>query len=128
MSALYLPLKRWPKSLWRKLNRRVYDTQKPFHAFHEVGGGRLDNQMEVVGHEAKAMHLPKRFLATLSERGQKSLAIRVVLEKTLSMVTAIHEVVNRPGILDAQLASHCAEENAGGYETMSIKKCDIMFD
>ena len=52
------------------------------------------------------MHLPKGFLATLSECGQKSLAIGIVHEDAFAMVTAIHEVVNRPGILDAQLASH----------------------
>ena len=78
---------------------------------HQVGRGRLDNEVKVVGHKAKAMDLPKCFFAAFLQCGQKPFAVLVVIEDALSMVATIHEVVNRPRILDAQLARHGAEDN-----------------
>jgi hypothetical protein len=52
------------------------------------------------------MHLPNCLLATLLQCGKEALAILIVIEDALSMVATTHEVVNRPGILDAQLARH----------------------
>jgi hypothetical protein len=57
------------------------------------------------------MHLPKCFFAAFLQCRQKAFAVLVVIEDALSMVAPIYEVVNRPRILDAQLARHGAEDN-----------------
>ena len=53
-----------------------------------------------------AMHLPARLLADLFQSDQKEAPVVVVEENVLLMVTTIHDVVNRPGILNAELAGH----------------------
>ena len=42
----------------------------------------------------------------LAQRLDETLAIRVILEDRLAPVAAIHDVVNRAGILDSEFASH----------------------
>jgi hypothetical protein len=52
------------------------------------------------------MDLPKRLLASLSQRLQKTLLILVVFENGLPTVAAIHYVIYRTGILESELARH----------------------
>jgi len=60
----------------------------------------------MVGHQAKAVNLPDRLLAGLPQRGQKQLAIEVIVEDGFAAIAATHEVVNRARILDSHLARH----------------------
>jgi hypothetical protein len=46
--------------------------------------------------------------ARLGERFDEASPIRIIQEDQLASIAAIHEVVDRPGILDFQLARHGA--------------------
>ena len=52
------------------------------------------------------MNLPAGLLTRMSEREEELLAIQIVLEDGLAVIAAIHDVVNRSRIFDAQLTGH----------------------
>ena len=81
-------------------------SQEPFHAGDQVGLGRLDHQMKMIGHQAPGMDVPAGLLTGLVQGLQEEFAVPVVLEDGLAPVTAIHDVVYGAGILDAQLSGH----------------------
>jgi len=54
----------------------------------------------------RGVNLPGRLGARLAQRGDESLAIRVVLENRLTPVDAIHDVINCARLRDSQLAGH----------------------
>jgi hypothetical protein len=58
----------------------------------------LDNQMEMVGHQAKAVDLPIGFGAGLGQGGQEELRVAGVADDAFGMVTTVHSVVNCPWI------------------------------
>jgi hypothetical protein len=60
----------------------------------------------VVGHQAVAVNLPPGLLAPLGQSRKEPLPIIIIAKDPLLVVAAVHHVVNRPGVLDAQLASH----------------------
>ncbi len=62
----------------------------------------------MIRHEDVGMNLPARLGARLGERLDEAAAIRVVLADWFSPVAAIHDVINRAGILDSQLAGHAS--------------------
>jgi hypothetical protein len=80
--------------------------QKPFHPGDQIRLGRLDHQMKMIRHENVGVNLPVRLGASLGERLDKALAIRIINEDGLAPVAAIHHVVDRAFILDSQLAGH----------------------
>jgi hypothetical protein len=57
-------------------------------------------------HQALGMFLPLRLLASLAEGGEKFPAILAALENGLTLVATVHDVIHRPGILDARFARH----------------------
>jgi hypothetical protein len=83
--------------------------QKPFHARDQVGLRRLDHQMKMIRHQAIRMDLPPGFDTSLGQRLAEAVPIRVILEDRFAAITAIHDVVNRAGILHSELASHADE-------------------
>ena len=52
---------------------------------------------KLIAHQAVGVHLPLGLAASLAQRPQELLPIRVVPEDGLSLIPAIHYVVNRPG-------------------------------
>ena len=80
--------------------------QKPFHAGHEVGFGRFDDQMKVIGHQTIGVDLPIGFGTSLAEGVEEEEAIGVVAEDGFPSVTAVHDVVDRPFIFQAEFARH----------------------
>lgn len=80
--------------------------QKPLHAGPKIGLGRLDNQVQVVRHQAAGMDLPAGLGAGLARGVDEALAVLVVFEDGFAAVAAIHDVVKGPRVLDAQLARH----------------------
>ncbi len=50
------------------------------------------------------MNLPARFGASLAEGFDETLPIRLVVEDGFVTIAPIHDVINRAGILDSQLA------------------------
>jgi hypothetical protein len=63
-------------------------------------------QVEVIGHEAKGVDLPAGVLAGSLERRKETLAVGVVQEDALLVVAAVHDVVNRARVSNAQFPSH----------------------
>jgi hypothetical protein len=59
--------------------------------------------MEMIRHEDIGVNLPARLSASLAQRGDEALAIRIIHEDQFAPVTAIHDVINRASILDSQL-------------------------
>jgi hypothetical protein len=80
--------------------------QKPFHAGDQGGLRRFDDEMKMISHQAPRMNLPVGFGAGFGEGGQKTLSVRSVMENGFAPVSAIHDVVNGPGILNPQFAAH----------------------
>ena len=62
--------------------------------------------MKMIRHEDIGVNLPARLSASLAQRVDEALAIRIIDEDQFAPVTAIHDVINRPSILDSQLAGH----------------------
>jgi hypothetical protein len=52
--------------------------EEPFHARHQRGLGRLDDQMEVIGHQAVGMNLPFGLSGKGSVNGNDSAEKRFV--------------------------------------------------
>src|SRR5439155_7992323 len=63
-------------------------------------------KVEMVFHEARSMHLPACLLARLSQSFQKVLPIHIIDENLLASIISAHDMVNRAGIFNAQLAGH----------------------
>ncbi len=80
------------------------DTPKPFHPRHQVGLGRFDDQMEVIGHQTQCMHLPTGALTALPQDFNERLPIGIIMENRLAPVTPAHQMVKGTCILDAELA------------------------
>jgi hypothetical protein len=62
----------------------------------------------MIGHEHIGVNLPASFRATLRQRLDETLAVRVIVKNQLSPVTLVHDVINRARILHSQLASHAS--------------------
>ena len=82
------------------------NAQQPFHPFHQVAIRCFEDQVKVVRHQTEAVNLPGGLLASLRQRRQEQLAVVIVGEDCLLVVPAVHHVVDRPRVLDAQLPSH----------------------
>ena len=67
--------------------------------------------MEMIRHEDIGVNLPTRLSASLAQRVDEALAIRIIHEDQFAPVTAIHDVMNRTSILDSQLAGR----DGGGF-------------
>ena len=98
-----------PRELVAAVETTGVGPQQPFHAGHEVGLGGLDDQMKMIRHETIGMDLPTGLAAGLGEGVQKPLTIQVVAENKFATVTAVQDMVNRPGILNAKFACHAGQ-------------------
>jgi hypothetical protein len=68
--------------------------QQPFHPGDQIRLRRLDHQMEMIRHENVGVNLPARLRASLAQRLDEPLAIRVVLEDRLPPIPAIQDVIH----------------------------------
>ena len=75
--------------------------QQPFHPGNQIGLRRLDHNMEMIRHEDIGVNLPARLSASLAQRVDEALAIRIIHEDPFAPVTAIHDVINRADLLDS---------------------------
>ena len=75
-----------------------------FHPGDQIWLRRLDHPMKMIRHEDIGVNLPARLGASLAQRVDEALAIRIIHEDPFAPVTAIHDVINRASILDSQLA------------------------
>ena len=70
--------------------------QQPFHPGDQIWLRRLDHPMKMIRHEDIG--------ASLTQRVDEALSIRIIHEDQFAPVTAIHDVIIRASILDSQLA------------------------
>jgi hypothetical protein len=77
-----------------------------YNAGNQVRLRRPQDGVEMVAHRALGLHLPCRFLESSAEGAKEPLPVSVVAEYRLALVSAVHDVVHRPGILDAQFARY----------------------
>ncbi len=80
--------------------------QQPLHARHEVGLGRLDDQVKVVAHETIGVHLPTGLLTGLAQGLEEPVPVLIVVEDLLAAVATVHQVVDGSRILHSKLARH----------------------
>ena len=76
----------------------------------------------MIGHEHIGVNLPAGLRATLRQRPDETLPIRVIVKNQLPPVTAVQDVVNRARILHSQLASHAS--SLTGQQQLSITRTD----
>src|SRR5450756_385012 len=80
--------------------------EKPAHTGHQVGSGRLQDEVKMVAHETEGVDLPVSLGAGFGEGLEETLAIQVVVENRFPSIPTIHHMVDRAGIFDAQLPRH----------------------
>ena len=68
--------------------------QKPLHAGDQVGVGRLDHQVKMIGHQTIGMHLPGGLTTGFGQGLEEALSIFVVAEDGIAAVAAVHDVVH----------------------------------
>ena len=76
------------------------------HAAREIGLGRLDDQMVVVGHLAPDVTAPTEPLAHDGEDVEESAPVVVVEEDVVTRVAPRGEMIERAGKFDPQGPSH----------------------
>ena len=103
---LVTPAEQVPKHLVPPIESAGICPQEPFHATHQVGLRRLDDQVKMIAHQTPRVEKLSCFLAGFTEGLQKTVAAGVVLEDRLAPIASIHDVVDRPGVLNAQLSCH----------------------
>ena len=57
--------------------------------------------MKMIRHEDIGVNLPARLGASLAQRVDEALAIRIINENYFAPVTAIHDVINPASLLDS---------------------------
>jgi hypothetical protein len=62
--------------------------------------------VEVIAHEAIGVNEPIGLDAGLVECAEEQLVINIIAEYGFTAISSIHDVVDRSGVLDAQLTSH----------------------
>ena len=66
--------------------------------------------MEMIAHETIRMDLPAGLGAGFGERGEEAAVVEVVAEDGFAAVAAIHDVVDRAGVLPSQLAGRAGRQ------------------
>ena len=81
------------------------------HAAREIGLRRLNDEMEVVGHEHPGGKTPAEAIDHRAEEAEEGLAVRVGAEDVFAFVAAGGDVVDGAGILDTKRTCHNAPED-----------------
>lgn len=92
------------------------------HASRQVGLGRFDHQVVMIGHLALGMDRPVEALATLSERGQLLRAIGVVVINVFTPIPTRSHVIQRTGRLKSQRTGHA--RSLAGAMLLQDLTCD----
>lgn len=71
-----------------------------------LGIGGVQNQVIVVGQEAKPMNLPVALLARLDQGLDEVMPVQVTAEDVLTSVPTAHDVINGATVLDSEFAGH----------------------
>ena len=66
-----------------------------------LGAGRLEHQMQVIGHEDEPIEDPPGAPYGLFQPREQAAAVGVIADDVLPGVAASHDVVDRTGVLDS---------------------------
>ncbi len=80
--------------------------QQQLHAIAEVGAGRLEHQVEMIGHQQKGVEAPPRMMNDILQPEDESPPVRIIPDDVLPGVGPNHDVVNRISILESKAATH----------------------
>src|SRR5437867_8664820 len=79
-------------------------SSSPLSGFIRMSRGEFSNSS--TSYQTPGMHLPFGFSAALAQGLQEPRPVCVVLENGFAPVPAVHQVVNRPGILHSEFSRH----------------------
>jgi hypothetical protein len=63
-------------------------------------------QVKVIAHQAIGMNLPIGFLTRLSQSLEQEFSVLIIAENVLPVIPSIHDVINRPLVLNSKLPGH----------------------
>src|SRR5207249_6911673 len=95
-----------PEKLVPPVVARGVSAQEPFHSCYQISLGGLDDQVEMISHQAPGMDLPISFGAGLAEGLQKQLPVFIASKNVLAVIAAVHHMINRAFILDSEFSCH----------------------
>lgn len=98
-----------PEELVAAVESRGVGAQEPFHSRDKIGQRRFDEEMEVIGHQTKRMHLPFGFGARFAEGAKEQLTVRISLENRLAPIAAIHDVIDSAFVFEGEAVAACDE-------------------
>ena len=75
--------------------------QEALHASRQVGLGRLQHQVQMIGQDHEREDLPRRAVDAPRQLIHEPLAVVVVADDVLAAVSTGHDMVDRAGVLDA---------------------------
>ena len=75
--------------------------EKRLHAAGEIGLGRLENDVQVIGHDSERINMPGTPNGGSPEVFSEPIAVNVIAYDVLTRVAASHEVVDSVRILEA---------------------------
>ena len=79
---------------------------KPAHAVDQIRIRRADGQMVVIIHQNPGVDFPPATQDSLEEGVDKQLPVVVIPHDRLPAISPRHDVINRPGVLDARRTGH----------------------
>src|SRR5436190_20747025 len=80
--------------------------QQPFHARDQIGSWCLNNQMEMVAHQAPCVSEPIGLPTGVAQSLQKQDTVSVAAEDVLAVISPIDNMINRARVMNAQLTGH----------------------
>ena len=95
---LVVPREQVAEELLTPVEATRVSAQQPFHSGDQIGLRRLDHPMKMIRHEDIGVNLPARLSASLAQRLNEALAIRIIHGDPFAPVTAIHDMINRASI------------------------------
>jgi hypothetical protein len=95
--------------------------QEPFHARDKIRARRFQDEMKVVAHQTVSVDLPGGFLAGFPEGFEEQMAVVVIVKDIFAAVAAIHNVIDRAFVLNAEFSGH-------GNDVTASRRCVNTWD
>jgi hypothetical protein len=80
--------------------------KEPLHTDDQIRLRRLDNQMEMIGHQHESVHLPACLKTDIGERLNETLPVMVIAKDILPPISAANKVIDGAGEFDSQSSGH----------------------
>jgi hypothetical protein len=87
--------------------------QQPLHTDAQVGPRRFYDQVKMIGHEGKAVHLPRRSFTGASEQIEEKQSISVIVYDRLAAIASAQNMIDGTCVLDSEGTSHISSVRSG---------------